>query len=384
MQSQKITFPGSSGAPLAARLELPDGPPRAFALFAHCFTCGKDSLAAVKIARALAARGIATLRFDFTGLGGSGGDFANAAFSGNVGDLVAAADWLRRAHRAPALLVGLKERGGHVRELPAFSPGLTPATALDALSCDLLLEASPVNLRDGEPGLSACRVALRRGVSVVLANKAPLVLAFHELHTLARESGAGLAYSATVGGALPVINIGERDLIAAEITLLRGVLNSTTNFILAEMADGRSFTDALAEAQRRGIAETDPSLDVEGWDTANKLVIIANSFLGIQVTLKDVQVTGVAGVTRERLQEELARGATVKLLASAVREGGGYRLWVEPTVLPGDEFLANCNGWEMGVEIQSDLYGRMYHKIWEREPLPTAAAMLRDAVNLFL
>lgn len=104
--TDRVEFPGSQGAPLAARLERPPGRPRAFALFAHCFTCSKDVRAASRIARALAARGVATLRFDFTGLGGSGGDFANTTFRSNVEDLVRAADWLRETHGAPALLVG--------------------------------------------------------------------------------------------------------------------------------------------------------------------------------------------------------------------------------------------------------------------------------------
>jgi putative redox protein len=106
MRSEKITFPGSHDEPLAARLDLPDGEPKAYALFAHCFTCSKDTLAAARISTALAGRGIAVLRFDFTGLGGSGGDFANTDFSSNVGDLLKAADWLRAEHAAPALLIG--------------------------------------------------------------------------------------------------------------------------------------------------------------------------------------------------------------------------------------------------------------------------------------
>jgi putative redox protein len=106
LASSKFTFPGHDGSALAARLELPDDAPRAFALFAHCFTCGKDSLAAARISRALTARGIAVLRFDFTGLGASEGEFANTNFSSNVADLVCAADHLRREHDAPALLVG--------------------------------------------------------------------------------------------------------------------------------------------------------------------------------------------------------------------------------------------------------------------------------------
>lgn len=106
MRSLAVEFPGSRGHALAARLEMPSGAPRAWAVFAHCFTCSKDSKAAAFLSAELAAHGIATLRFDFTGLGGSGGDFANTDFSSNVDDLVAAADWLRARHAAPAILVG--------------------------------------------------------------------------------------------------------------------------------------------------------------------------------------------------------------------------------------------------------------------------------------
>ena len=106
MRSQRVEFPGSREATLAGRLELPEEPPLAYALFAHCFTCGKDTPAASRISKELAERGIAVLRFDFTGLGSSDGDFANTNFSSNVADLVAAADYLRTRHRGPTLLVG--------------------------------------------------------------------------------------------------------------------------------------------------------------------------------------------------------------------------------------------------------------------------------------
>ncbi|MGB5047548.1 MAG: homoserine dehydrogenase [Caldilineaceae bacterium] len=277
-----------------------------------------------------------------------------------------------------------KEAGGRVSDLPEYKPGVSLAEFLSLPgSCDFLLEASPVNLSDGEPGLGYVRAALGAGISCVLANKGPLVLAFHELHRLAAANGAGLAFSATVCGALPVVNIGRRDLIAADISLLRGIFNSTSNFILDEMAGGRSYADALAEAQRRGIAETDPSLDVEGWDTANKLTILANSFLGVEMTLADVAVEGITAITAEQLTAERAQGNVIKLVAEAKQTGNGYQLSVAPMALPADDFLAGCDGWEMGVEIHSDLYGKMFHKIWEREPLPTAAAMLRDVVNLW-
>lgn len=283
----------------------------------------------------------------------------------------------------PQEIYSFKRNGGRLKTLSEVVNAPLPQV-LQETACDLVLEASPVNLKDGEPGLSVTRTALACGMNVVLANKGPLVLAFRELHDLAAQKKVGLAYSATVCGALPVINIGQRDLIAADITLLRGIFNSTSNFILAEMNSGRSFADALAEAQRRGIAEADPSLDVEGWDTANKLVIIANSILGVHATLRDVQVTGMTGVTAAQLQAAALHGRTIKLVATAQRVEQGYNLTVAPVILSQNDFLGSCSGWEMGIEIQSDLYGKLYHKIWEDSPLPTASAMLRDAVNLFV
>lgn len=122
MHSEKITFPGSQGEPLAARLDSPDGGIRAYALFAHCFTCSKESLAAARISEALVAQGFAVMRFDFTGLGGSGGDFANTDFSSNVADLLQAADYLREQYRAPSLLIGHSLGGAAVLAAAAGIP----------------------------------------------------------------------------------------------------------------------------------------------------------------------------------------------------------------------------------------------------------------------
>jgi alpha/beta superfamily hydrolase len=138
--TERVTFPGYRGDLLAARLETPGHTPSAYALFAHCFTCSKDSLAAVRIARALAARGIAVLRFDFTGLGGSEGDFANTNFSSNVADLGRAAEFLRRNYRAPALLVGHSFGGPAVIAAAASIPETQAVVAIGA-------PCSPAHLR---------------------------------------------------------------------------------------------------------------------------------------------------------------------------------------------------------------------------------------------
>ena len=131
--SQAVSFPGAAGNALAARLDLPTGAkPHAFALFAHCFTCSKDTRAATFISEALADAGIAVLRFDFTGLGGSEGDFANTTFSSNVTDLVAAAEWLRREHRAPAILVGHSLGGAAVLAAAASIPEALAVATINA------------------------------------------------------------------------------------------------------------------------------------------------------------------------------------------------------------------------------------------------------------
>ncbi|MCH2391259.1 MAG: hypothetical protein MK238_01870 [Nitrospinales bacterium] len=272
--------------------------------------------------------------------------------------------------------------GLKLRELREFDEGLNLAVALDSVQCEILLEASPVDLNTGNPGLSNCRTGLEHGLHLVLANKAPLALAQAELDRLAADADVGILYSATFCGGLPVLNIVRRDMVCGKILGFRGIFNGTTNFILEEMLKGRGYADALRETQERGIAEADPSIDVGGWDTAAKLVIAANSTTGTMITLADVSVSGIENVQPDRLQQCRREGSVLKLLATAERIDDDWRFRVEPTPVPIASFLGTCSGWEMAVEIQSDIYGKSFHKLREREPVPTAASMLRDAVHL--
>ena len=281
-----------------------------------------------------------------------------------------------------ARLLEHKSCGLKLRELSEFDEGHTLAVALDSVQCEILLEASPVNLNTGEPGLSNCRTGLEHGLHLVLANKAPLALAQAELDCLAADANVGILYSATFCGGLPVLNIVRRDMVCGKILGFRGIFNSTTNFILEEMLKGRSYADALSETQERGIAEADPSIDVGGWDTAAKLVIAANSIVDAMITLADVSVSGIEDVQPDWLEQCRREGSVLKLVATAERIDAEWRFQVEPTPVPIASFLGSCSGWEMAIEIQSDIYGKSFHKLWEREPVPTAASMLRDAVHL--
>ena len=279
-------------------------------------------------------------------------------------------------------LLAHKQTGHSVATFSGGHPLADAPTLAQTAGYDLLLEASPVNLSDGEPALTCVRAALTQGRAVVLANKGPLVLDYAGLHGLARRYSARLAFSATVCGGLPVINVGQRDLVGATIIRVEGIFNSTTNYILCQMTAGESYAGALAEAQRRGIAEADPSLDVEGWDTANKLVIIANAILGVATTLADVKVQGIEGLQGKTNLLDPRWGETVKLVARAERlADGGYALSVGPETLCNDHFLAGVSDWQMGIAFHTDIYEEIYMKIDEKGPLATAAAMLRDVLN---
>ena len=209
-----------------------------------------------------------------------------------------------------------------------------------------------------------------------------MALAQAELDRLAADNDVGILYSATFCGGLPVLNIIRRDMVCGKILGFRGIFNATTNFILEEMLKGRSYAEALNETQERGIAEADPSIDVGGWDTATKLVIAANSIVDTMITLADVSVSGIEDVQSDWLEQCRREGSVLKLVATAERIDTEWRFHVEPTPMPTASFLGSCSGWEMAIEIQSDIYGKSFHKLWEREPVPTAASMLRDAVHL--
>ncbi len=301
--------------------------------------------------------------------------------------MVAAVDSSGAALNDSGLDIGevlkLKQAGRSVADDPSYGRrGLTALAALEQVHADLLIEVSPTNLQHGEPGLSAMTWALAHGMDVVTANKGPLVLAYQRLTALAAEKGKSVLFSATVTGGLPTVNIGRRDLVGAKVLRIEGVFNSTTNYILLRMGeDGLSFEEALAEAQQAGIAEADPSLDIDGWDAANKLVIVANSVLDMPTTLRDVSVQGIRGIQRDQLLRAKESGHAIKLLATAEPWADSYKLAVRPTELPLQHPLARLSKWHMGVTYTTDIMGVITAMIKEEGPIATAGAVLRDVIN---
>lgn len=304
--------------------------------------------------------------------------------------LVAAADSKGAAVSPQGLdgrtLVALKERGESVAALPGVGRlGMTGLQLLEAVDADALCEASPVHIEAGaEPGLSHIRTALKHGMHVVTPNKGPIVLAHQELVALAREHGVMLRFDGTVAGGLPALNLGTRDLRGALIHRIEAVPNLTTGFVLDLLVRGATMDEAIEQAGAIGALEADPNWDLDGWDAAAKLVILAKAVLGVDASLQDVRREGIRNVDVDSLRKAHAEGRLVRLVAIAERlEDGTYAVSVAPIELPSDHPLGRLGEKEMGIVYETDIFGRITALINEPTPLPSAATMLRDLLDIY-
>jgi homoserine dehydrogenase len=215
-------------------------------------------------------------------------------------------------------ILALKKQKGTLAADPEFGhPKMSPLDVIESVEAEVIVEVTPTNVKNGEPGLSHIKTAFKTGKHVVTTNKGPLALALPALTELADYNKVYLRFSGTVGGGTPVLELAKKCLLGDKIVAIRGILNGTTNYILTEMEEKRiTFQQALKKAQKLGYAETDPSMDVDGIDPACKVVIMANWIMNKKFTLKDVDVHGIRGVTLQALEKAAKRGNTIKLVGS--------------------------------------------------------------------
>lgn len=272
-------------------------------------------------------------------------------------------------------------------EEPAGRPGVWTKELLlsDFLgkgSPGVLVDCTPSSIRTGEPGLSIIREALSQGWNVVTAGKGPLVLDYPGLTEAARRAGVEIRYSAATAAALPTLDVGVISLAGAEVLKIEGILNGTSNYILTRMEEGLDYSRALEEAQAKGIAEPDPSLDVGGWDTACKLVLIANAVLGTAFSLKDVEVEGIDEASDTAVHEAAGQGRAVKLLGG-YDAGTGWKLRVGPAVLDPDHPLFGVRGTSKGITFTTDTMGAVTVSGGKSDPRGAAAALLKDIIHIY-
>ncbi len=250
---------------------------------------------------------------------------------------------------------------------------------------EIVVETTPTNVENGEPGLTHIITALESDRHVVTSNKGPLALQYGMLMDLAAKKGKELKFEASVGGAMPIISLINDNLAGNGIISIKGILNGTCNYILTRMREEKlPYEHVLKEAQERGIAETDPSNDVAGRDTAVKLVILANSIFDRNVSYKDVEVAGITEITLEALKLADDAGYVIKLIGEV--DGGGSSgecLKVAPRLVPKDDPL-NVEGTLNVATIKTDLAGDITVIGKGAGPIEAASAVLSDIIGIYM
>jgi homoserine dehydrogenase len=253
-------------------------------------------------------------------------------------------------------LLAALQKGGHLDVYPEVY-GLTRNWSILELiencNADVMVECSPTDLQTAQPALDYCRLALRNGKHLVLANKGPVALAYPELAAQAADHNLLIRFESTVMAGTPTIRLGMQALRGCTITEARGILNGTTNYILTQMETGLSYAEALAQAQKLGYAESDPTADVDGWDAAGKGIILARALFNQGMTLGDMRVKGIRGISQADVQTAQQAGQRWKLIVHITPQGGR----VEPIRLPITDPLANVTGATNAVSYTTDLLG---------------------------
>jgi homoserine dehydrogenase len=280
---------------------------------------------------------------------------------------------------SPEKLEEIKQKGYPISADKEFGQsGISALDVIEQVEAEVVVEVTPVNIQNGEPALSHITKAFKSGKHVVTTNKGPLALAMPALTELAEYNNVYLRFSGTVGGGTPMLEFAKRCLAGDKILTIQGILNGTTNYILTEMAQNRvSFQHALTNAQKLGYAEREPSMDIDGFDTACKVVILSNWILNKKITLKDVDRTGIHNVTLQDLDEAAKKGNTIKLVGSI----NGDVPTVKPTQIAKTNPLC-VSGVLNAVTFFTEFAGEQTLVGRGAGGMETASAVLRDLLDI--
>ena len=246
---------------------------------------------------------------------------------------------------------------------------------------DVLFENTPVNHETGQPAINHLHLALELGMHAITANKGPVVHAYRDLKKFSEERNKKFYFESTVMDGAPIFSLFRSALPAARLLGLRGILNSTTNLILGRMESGESFDVAVQYAQSVGLAETDPSADVDGWDAAIKVAALVTVLMDIPFIPQQVDRTGIRLITPEMIAQAKAQGKRWKLVCSAERQADSVKGRVAPELVSSSSPLYSVEGSSSIVEFHTDTLSSL--SIVEGNPGPqtTAYGLLADFIN---
>lgn len=277
------------------------------------------------------------------------------------------------------------ESGNSISPLSTFQVA-DSLSVIQYSSADVMFENSPVNHVDGQPAIEHVRAALDAGMHVFTANKGTVVHGYRELTELAKAKGRKFYFESTVLGGAPLFSVFREAFPAAELRSFKGIINSTTNIILTRMERGESFDEAVKYCQAIGVAETDPSADVDGWDAAIKVAALVTVLMNTPFTPQQVNPTGIRGITPEMIAKAKAEGQRWKLTASAERTKDGIKASVAPELVSPSSPLYGMQGSTTGLTFRTDVVTDYSITASEREdmqsgPEETAYGLLADFIN---
>ncbi len=273
-------------------------------------------------------------------------------------------------------LLDVKKKYGTIKKYSSTKNNLSGVDLIKNLDADVLIETTPSNYKDAEPGMTHITEAMKHGLHVISVNKGPLALAFPSLMELATYNQVLLRFSGTVGGGTPIIDYAKNSLHGERISSFDGILNGTTNYILTNMANGMSFKTALGDAKKKGYVEADESLDLDGLDAAAKLVILANWIMNLKVTMPDIKRTGIRNVSVQDIKNAAKKKCAVKLVASCNKD-----LTVSPTEVSVDSPLC-VNGTLNAISFTSEHSGTQTIIGRGAGGIETASSILRDLLDI--
>ena len=252
---------------------------------------------------------------------------------------------------------------------------------LRAAQANVLFEATSLNAQTGQPAIDHIRAAFESEAHAVTANKGTVIHAFEELRDLAAKKGKRFLFESTVMDGAPIFSLFRNNLPLVHLRGFHGILNSTTNVILTGMEDGLSFDESLKKAQELGVAETDATDDIDGWDASVKVAALVRVLMGIPLALNSVDRKGIRGLAVYTVRAARNAGTPYKLVCRAWRSGSGVKATVRPEQVPLTDPMAHVTGTSSAVYFETDIFPGL--AITENNPgvETTAYGMLADFIR---
>jgi homoserine dehydrogenase len=279
-------------------------------------------------------------------------------------------------------LLDIKNRTGKIANYPLFGEeNISLTEVLDRTDADLLVELTPTNIQTGQPGISNMLHAMSRRMDIVTTNKGALATGYKLLTDKALQMNVALKFGGAAHMSIPCIDVDLYQNLGLRIIGIEAIVNATTNYVLTQMSEGASIEAAIRTAQAEGIAEHDPSLDLEGWDTACKMVILANWLFKTASTLSDVEIKGITEVTTKSIREAKREGYAIRPIGEIGNDKNRIILKSYPKMVPLTEPLATVEGFHKAITFHIN-QGDILIKTELAGPKPSAYAILEDIIGI--